>query len=260
MREDHRRSGRGERRPHRALADVRQIDQHPDPVQLQHHLLAEIGEAVVPGIVGRRIRPVDRARVGERQIAGAERGIGAQDRQIAVDLPAALDPHHRGDLARSMRAAHVGRGARQRKGLGVTRDDRLHEVDLLQRLFDLLLARQIGRDIDRPELPAELAAPQPRDIGVIGLALDLREIAEVDRPAFVALAVAQRLGPVVMPVDQRGGAEDTGDARGIILRRGRDRQQRDAQSGGQRRNRRAPHAAAIEVDSAGAVPARRLPS
>ena len=70
---------------------------------------AERRQSAVQRIVGRRIGPVERLDVGQRQIAGAELVIGAQHRQVGVDVAAALDADQRGDAARAL-VHSAGRG------------------------------------------------------------------------------------------------------------------------------------------------------
>ncbi len=222
MRKDHRRLGDAQRVLHRRLADMREIDQHADPVQFAHHRLAERGQAVMLGIVGGAVGPVDRLRMGQRQIAGAEQFIGAQHREARVDLAAALDPHHRRDLARFVDAADIGGGGGEFERVGVARDDLADEIDLLERLDHLILLGLAGRDEHRPELPADHALPQSRDIGVVGVGERGEPLGEIEREPPLALAPAQRFRPIIMAVDQRRCLEDLRDARrDRIGRRGR---------------------------------------
>ena len=140
-----------------------------------------------------------------------------------------------------MDAAHVGGGAREREGLGITRDDLAHEVDLLERLLDLHGARLVGRDEHRPELPADHSAPQSRDIGVVMHGRLLETLAQVNRPALLALALGQGLGPVVVPVDQRRRLENARDPRLVVGRgRGGDNE-RQAEQRGERAGRSECH-------------------
>ncbi len=106
------------------------------------------------------------------------------------------------------------------KVCGIARDDVLHEIDLLERLLHLLERGQPGIDPHRPELAADHALPQPRDVGVVRDGPAVQPGAQVERPAAVALAFAQRFRPVVMPVDQRRRLQDVRDAGGVGRRRG----------------------------------------
>ena len=118
-----------------------------------------------------------------------------------------------------MGASHVRRRARQHQLARITADDRLYEIDLLQGLDHLLLLRQLRRHPHRPELTAHAAAAQASQIGVVAR-LAPGEVAQVERPARVALVLAQCLGPVVVPVDQRRCAQDVSNPRLLVLRGG----------------------------------------
>ncbi len=122
-----------------------------------------------------------------------------------------------------MDAPDILRRARERKGFGIAADDIVDQLDLIERLFDLHRARQIGRHEHRPELAADHAAAQPGDIGVVRRRPAVQPAAQIERPARIAFALAQRLGPVIMAIDQRGLAQDPGDAGVIILRAGHTR-------------------------------------
>ena len=227
MREDHRRLADAQRVAHRASLTWLQIDQHAEPVELVHHRLAERGEPVMLGIVGRRIRPFDRLGVGQRQIARAEIMIGAQHREAVVDLAAALDADHRGDAPALVDAAHVGGGARQREGLRIARDDILDQIDLLERLLDLLGRRQAGRR-HRPTRTARRPCPAAaaRCRCCRASACVPSPCAQVERPAAFALAFAQRLPP--SRYARRSAASPSARARPRGIRRGRRARRRAA--------------------------------
>ena len=52
-------------------------------------------------------------------------------------------------------AAHIGGSAGELEGARITRDDMMDEIDLSERLLDLLWPGQVGIDLHRPELPAD---------------------------------------------------------------------------------------------------------
>ncbi len=92
MREDHRRAADAQGVAHRGFADMRQIDQHAQPVEFVHHGDAERRQPAMQRNIGRRIRPCNILDMGQRQITRAQLVIGAQHRQIGIDLAAAFDP------------------------------------------------------------------------------------------------------------------------------------------------------------------------
>jgi len=136
----------------------------------------------------------------QRQVRRAERAIRAQHREAAVDLPPALDPEHAGDPPLRMDAADVGGRRRLREHGRIPPENFLHQRDLLERRLDLFGPGHPGIDVHRPELAADMPSAQARDVGIILLGVEPRQ---VHRPARVARLVGQRLGPIVMPVDQR---------------------------------------------------------
>jgi hypothetical protein len=141
--------------------------------------------------------------VGERQVADAEREQHPQHAQRPRDRVAALGAEQRRDLARPERIVDVGGGQREPEPGGVVLDHPVHEVDLLEHGGHSGVARQLGRDVDRPELAADAALDQPRYVGV-----GVRQPpGQVGRGQVGAVAVAELPGQVVVPVDEREAAE-----------------------------------------------------
>jgi hypothetical protein len=105
--------------------------------------------------------------------------------------------------ARTERLLDVGRGQRELEPGRVAGDHPVHEVDLLEDGGDGGVARQRGRDEDRPELAADAALDQARDVGV-GIRQPPQQ---VRRREVGAVMLADLPGQVVMPVDQREPAE-----------------------------------------------------
>ena len=106
--EDHRRLRDVEDLAHHVRRDVREVDQHAQPVHLAHHLAAERREPAVRRRVGRRVGPVGVPAVGERHVAHAELVVGAQRAEAVLDRLAALHAQERGDLALLPGALDVG--------------------------------------------------------------------------------------------------------------------------------------------------------
>ena len=78
MRENYRRPADVQCVAHRARRDVRQIDQHAQPVHLAHDAVAERRQATVLGGIERGIGPVESHVVGKRHVAHAEVVVRAQ--------------------------------------------------------------------------------------------------------------------------------------------------------------------------------------
>ncbi len=142
-----------------------------------HHRDTEGRQAVMLRIVGGAVGPVDRLAVGEREIAHAQRRIKrAARKNLSSIWPPPSAPIIEAILPALCAATHVGGGARGGEVGGIAADDRLDEVDLLERLLDLLRARLVGPDIDRPELPADQARAQPLDVGIERVMVELAQV------------------------------------------------------------------------------------
>ena len=157
------------------VRDVRDVDDHSQPVHLPHDLAAEIGQAVVHRPIGGCVRPVVVAEVRERHRPDAEPVIDAEHGQVVGDLVAALEGEHGGDLAGLGDALHVRRGRGQLDLVGMRVEDRLHSVTKLQRAAHGLRAlvegghpqREVGRDHARVLEPRQVDVPParaPRDV------------------------------------------------------------------------------------------------
>ena len=142
--------------------------------------------------------------MGQRHIEHAEFAELAQHRQAAAELVPALDPHQRRDLALRSRRADFGGGLGEHEGVGVRAHHALDDVDLVERGLNRLRAGLAGGDVERPELPADLALAQTRDVGLQRLG-ELAGVArQIDRLDRAVIGGAQFPGEVVMPVDHRG--------------------------------------------------------
>ena len=126
---------------------------------------------------------------------------------------AALDPDETGDPAGAEVPLDVGGRHRQREGLRVAAAEPLHQVDLLQgvhrRVRPLAVDRADG-DVRRPELPADAAGAQARDVGH-QFRLAHREIHRIE-----AAALADRVRDVVVAVDERNGAQQRLGPRTVV--------------------------------------------
>ena len=132
MREDDRRAGDAQGVGHRVGRDVAQVDEHAEPVHLEHDLLAELREPAQPRRVGGGVGPRHVVAVGQGHVPGAERVHHAQRPERVVDRVAPFHAQQRGDPAGLDDALDVGGGARHLERIGVARDHAVHQVDLLE--------------------------------------------------------------------------------------------------------------------------------
>ena len=197
MREDDGRLRDAQRVVHRLRRDVRQVDQHAQPVHLTHDFLAEAREPAVGGGAGGAVRPVQGHVVRERHVAHAQVVVRAQRAQRVLDGVAALDPERGPDLPRPQRLLHIVRGQRPDE-LRVARDDLPRDVDLLELDPRVVLELRLARRVDGPELSAQVAGLDAREIGVAGRARAQVVGGDVARRRR---ALADGPGQVVVTVD-----------------------------------------------------------
>lgn len=205
---------------HGVGADVRDIDEHADAVQLLHHSLAEFGEAEVQRTVGSGVGPIHVVPMRERQITAAQFIKHTQGRRRILDHVAALYTHQAGDAARSMDAIDVGGGT----GLFEFRpaaDEPQSHVKFAHGFMQRGVADLRGRlHKDRPILDAETALAHAGDVGAQG---GLR-LAKVDGTEIAGLEFQQHRWQVVMRVDERSFFEECLGAseqrRGVAVLRG----------------------------------------
>ena len=164
MREHDGRGRHAQRVFHRVRGDVRQIDEHAEPVHLADHFFPERRESTRGGRVGRGVSPRGVARVRQRHVAGTGAVEHPQRPERVVDGVAALHADQRSDPALLERPLHVVCRERQLEGVGGLAHHAIDDVDLLERRCDRALPGELGWDIDRPELAADPAAAQPRDV------------------------------------------------------------------------------------------------
>ena len=171
--------GRVQRVVHGGDRDVRQVDEHAEALHLRHDLAAEVRQAAAVRLVGRGVGPADVVVVRQRHVADAKGVQRAEHAERAVDAVAALRAEQGGDLARLERRLHVVGGQRELEAARVGGDHPVHHVDLLEDRRHGRVAREAGRDVDRPELAADPALHQARDVGV--RAVDAPGQARLDR-------------------------------------------------------------------------------
>jgi hypothetical protein len=201
VREDHRGLAHPQGVLHGIRRNVRQIDQHAQPVHLGDHPFAEFGHALVPGFVGGGVGPVQGFGVRQRQVADAELIVGPQHAERIVDGVPALDADQRGDLAAFANIQDVLDAISHLEIVRIGPDEAVDHVDLLQCLLDggAGLART-HRDVGGPELRADAALAQPGNVGVQAL-LRPGDVNLLERQVGLHAVLP---GQVVVAVDQQG--------------------------------------------------------
>ena len=199
--------------------------------------LPKARQPVVLGLVGRAVGPGSVGEVRQRHVARSQRIHLAQHRQAAADRLTAFHADQRGDLARTHCLLNFGGAGGKAHVARIARDQALGDVDLLERRLHGLRPGQTGIDIDRPELRADMAPAQPREVGLHRpLPLAGSAVPVVSRKSklgnHVVPAIAQLLGNVVVTIPHRRGLER---GLGDLFWRSRRRWGRE----GKRRSRRA---------------------
>ncbi len=198
MAHDHRCLGDVESRPHRVRADVGEVDEHPEPVHLPHHVAPECAQPAVDRVIGGGVRPGRVVVVGQREIANAQPVQGPQGRHRGADGVAPLGAQQGGDAPGGENLFH-GAGRQRQAQLGREALDQLvDEVDLLQGLAHRVRVGQCRRDVDRPELCADPPLAQPDEVGLRRATAG----GQVQRGEVVADGLPDGPGQVVVPIDQ----------------------------------------------------------
>ena len=250
MGEDDRRLGHVECVVHASRRDVRDVDQHAQPVHLAHHFLPERGESSEFGELAAGVRPGEVGAVRESHVPDPERVKGPQGAERVLDRVASLHAEHRGDLAAVELVHHVRCGEREPQVLPVIGDDLERDVDLLQlhaRAAAVLHDR--GGDVDGPELGSDAAGPKAGEIGVPRRGT--RDVVGADVAGRVR--VPDRPGEVVVSVEQGDARQHAFRDLEMLCLRTRVRGRESENERGQHRHRRRPgensqHSALAPVD------------
>ena len=165
MRKDHRRHGDAQRVFHRVRRDVAQVDEHAEAIHLANDLFAKPRQAAVRRLVGGRVGPGEIRGMGQRHVLRAEDVQHAQRRQRVVDRVAALNANQRSDTFGLERALDVRGCVSDLERLGPPHGHAMDDVDLLEGCPHGFIALHARRHIDRPELAADAALPQTRNVG-----------------------------------------------------------------------------------------------
>ena len=130
----------------------------------------------------------------------------------------ALGAHEGGHPSGRQGLLDLGPGPRQGEVVGEVAHHRVDGVDLLEGGRDRRVTLQLGRDEDRPELGADAARAQPREVGVGGQPAGR----EVEPIPVVAGALAGLPREVVVPVEDGMAREERPDAALGVVEHARD--------------------------------------
>ena len=153
--------------PERLVRDVRDVDQHAEPVHLAHHLAAEVGETAVAPDVARGIGPAVAVAPGERHVADAEVVEVLDVLELVLDRVTSLQAHQAGDLAGGGGIPDVLRAHRERQAAGVPDELAQQRLDHLDRARAVLAGPPAARiRPDREELRVDAPALESLEIRV----------------------------------------------------------------------------------------------
>src|SRR5712664_2102403 len=79
------------------VGDVGDVDEDAEAVHFADYVFAEVGEAVVGGLVGGGVGPLVVVHVGESHVAATESGEGAENGEVVAHHVSAFDAHEDGD-------------------------------------------------------------------------------------------------------------------------------------------------------------------
>src|SRR5207245_2299603 len=191
----------------RFVGDMGDVHEDTLAIHLADDFLAEIGEAVVNGLVGGGIGPLVVIEVRERDVADAEIAEHAQDTDVVADHVTALDADQDGDLTLGVRAANVVGGAAENKIVRMLLHVFADRVDLVERFLDGGWPEDAAVDPHREKLDVEAALAHARDIHMtVGVAL--AEIKGLREEALRRVRVRVK--------DDRGKMELAGMLRNIV--------------------------------------------
>src|SRR5581483_9234169 len=89
------------------VGNMRDVDQHPNPIHLAHNVFAVICQTVVDRLVGGGIRPLVVIEVRESHVADTQVAVDADHADVIAEHVAAFDAHQDCNLALVVNAAHI---------------------------------------------------------------------------------------------------------------------------------------------------------
>src|SRR2546421_8514912 len=149
----------------------------------------------------------------ERHVPHAEAREHPQRAERVFDRVPPFNPDQAGDLPGCEVACDVGGGRRHRQRTSIPRAETTNQVDLLE-CVDSRMGTRVHRGhgyIRRPELAADSSRAESRNVGHQLWLID-REIYRVE-----STALSNRVGDVVVTVDERNGVQNAEGLSTIIL-------------------------------------------
>ena len=154
-------------------------------------------------LVGGGVGPVVVSGVSQRHVARAGAVQLAQHGQRIANRVPAFDADQRGNAPSAMDAHQVGSSGGHLEGVGIQLGQAVHHVDLLEHRLDRRRSGEVRGHVDRPELPADAAAPQPWDVSVERRQQAAGVAPQIQLVELIVEPLPQLPGQVVVPINQR---------------------------------------------------------
>ncbi|OLL77714.1 hypothetical protein Ae168Ps1_0120 [Pseudonocardia sp. Ae168_Ps1] len=188
---------------------MRQVDEHPEVVELGHDHPSEVAQPAGVDDIGAAVGPAGVPRVRQRQVPGAEPVEQAQDLERVEDLVPALHPDQRRDPALAVDPVDVVGGACEGGPVRVERLEAVDPLELLQRPCRQRRTRRGAGHPHRPELGTHPTRGEPDQVRLQGAGPGE---SEVERAGVQPRLVADLRDHVVVAVDQRRFGQQRPDA------------------------------------------------
>ncbi len=158
------------------VGDVRDVDEDALAIHFADDVFAEVGEAVVRGLVGGRVGPLVIFEMRESHVAHAERGVDTDEANVVANHVAAFDAHEDGDFFLGVGAANVVGGGGEKQIVGMIADGGANGVDLVESFLDGGRALDAGVDEDGEEQRVEAAFAHAGNVDVAAAGVALGEV------------------------------------------------------------------------------------
>ena len=178
------------------VGDMGDVDKDALAIHFADDVFAEVGEAIVGGLVGGGVGPLVIFEMSEGHVTDAESGVDADHADVVADHVAAFDAHEDGDFFLGVGAANVVGGGGEEQVLGMIADGHADGVDLVESFLDGGRALDAGVDEDGEEEGVEAAFAHAGDVDVAAAGVALGE---------VVVLGAEKLSGVGVGVEDDGG-------------------------------------------------------
>ena len=171
------------------VGDVRDVDEDALAIHFADDVFAEVGEAIVRGLVGGGVGPLVIFEMREGHVANAESGVDADHADVVADHVAAFDAHEDGDFFLGVGAANVVGGSGEEQIVGMIADGVANGVDLVESFLDGGWALDAGVDEDGEEQGVEAAFAHAGDVDVAAAGVALGEVVVLGREELGGVGV-----------------------------------------------------------------------